>query len=411
MNPSLHVLLVSSSSGSNGGGELYLVGLAEGLSRQGHSVDVLVSTLPRMDRLAQLLAPWARVHRHPYRGTYDTPLRSLAPLFAPAQVRSFARLFRELNPHLIHINKQNVEDGLDLLLAARRSCLPYLATIHITRSMAALGARAGLLRDAVSRRILRRANCPYIAIAEACQADLAAQLGPPHAASIHRVWNGVRQPAPGDRHAIRASWGLEPHHLLLGCVARLEPQKNPLFLLQLLAGLPPHVRLVWIGDGSLRTHFAAETHRLALADRVRLTGWCDDAPQRLAALDLFLLPSQYEGLPLAILEAMAAGLPCVVSDVDGVREAVLDGTTGRLCRFNNQPDWLAALQPLIADADARARLGAAARQRYHQHFSLDAMARETVNVYRAVLGSAPPPARSAATPDLVSAADLHACPR
>src|SRR5262249_20757357 len=157
----------------------------------------------------------------------------------------------------------------------------------------------------------------------------------------------------GDRDALRRDWRCGSDDIVLGCVARIEPQKNPLFVPELLAQLPPNVRVVWIGDGSLREALRQSAAALGVADRLILPGWQHNARASMVAFDLFVLPSRYEGFPFAILEAMAAGLPCVVSDVDGVAEAVVDGQTGYVCPPNALDVWLDRIRRFVADSDQR----------------------------------------------------------
>jgi len=382
----LRVLLVSSSSGSSGGGEFYLVGLAKGLQRLGVEVAALLAEHERMDGLAEMLAPHAEVHRFAYRNTYDRPLRAAGAVLDRRGIAEHAALFRRLQPDLIHLNKQNLEDGLDLVLAAQRSRLPFLATIHVTRTMQSLGARLGRLRDRVAFDALRRTECPVVAIADACAAELAAdgRLVP---ARIHVAANGVEQPPAGEREHYRSEWNCSPADFVIGCVARVEEQKNPLFLLRILPQLPAHIRLVWVGDGRLREQFLEAARREGVSQRVHLDGWRTDARERMAGFDAFVLPSRYEGLPLALLEAMAAGLPCVAADVDGVRQAVVPGESGMVCLPDDRASWRSALETLASDEQQRRRLAAGARRRYEQHFSLDAMSEKTAAIYRTVLGA------------------------
>jgi glycosyltransferase involved in cell wall biosynthesis len=122
---------------------------------------------------------------------------------------------------------------------------------------------------------------------------------------------------------------------------------------------------------------------------VHIDGWRSDARQRLAGFDVFVLPSLFEGFPFAVLEAMAAGLPCIAADVDGTREAIIDGQSGFLRASNDADAWLNCLRKLIENASQRKALGLAAHRRYLEQFSLDAMARSTVAVYRAVIDQVP----------------------
>jgi glycosyltransferase involved in cell wall biosynthesis len=378
----LRVALVSSSSGSRGGGELYLVGLAQGLAALGHDVQSVLSEHARMDDLARVLKPHSSVHRIRYQNTYDRRLRSLTNILSYGKVRQLSEQLSRLDADVIHVNKQNTEDGLDLLQAARDAHGRILTTIHVTRSMRQLRAQAGLARDWVSTRTLRCIRCPVIAIARSGVDDLCRIGIEPN--RLHLVHNGVSDATPADRDEIRRRWGIGPADIVLGCVARLEPQKNPLFLPPLLSRLPRHVRLVWVGDGSQMEALRKRAAEHGVSDRVLLPGWQHAARSLLSAFDIFVLPSLYEGFPFAILEAMAAGLPSVVSDVDGVGEAMIDGQTGFLCRPNDTDQWLEQLQTCIKDCDIRSRLGNAAAMRHREEFSLQAMAGKTAAIYRQI---------------------------
>src|SRR5215475_3148201 len=152
----MRILLVSSSSGSRGGGEIYLHHLACGLSRFGHSVHSLCSSAAPMDELAKSLSRFGEVSRAEFSNTYRRPTRSLGATLDVAQQRRFRSMFRELSPDIVHINQQVPEDGLDLLLAAYSSGIPFLSTIHIAQSAKSLNARLGRLRDLVTSAVLRR---------------------------------------------------------------------------------------------------------------------------------------------------------------------------------------------------------------------------------------------------------------
>ncbi len=161
-------------------------------------------------------------------------------------------------------------------------------------------------------------------------------------------------------------------------------------MIDLLARLPKNVRLVWVGDGRLRGEFEAAAARAGVTDRLIIEGWRTDARSRMAGFDIFVLPSLFEGLPLAVLEAMSAGLPCLVSDTDGTREALVDRECGRLLPPGDLPAWLAALNEVMQKPELRARWAAAAAQRHRAHFSVEAMARATVAVYREVIAQVRP---------------------
>ncbi len=142
--------LVSSSSGSRGGGELYLVGLANGLAALGNEVLSVLSDHVRMDEVAALLGAFGPVHRIPYQNTYDRRLRCVGAVLARRDIARITGELAALDPDVIHVNKQNLEDGLDLLQAAQATGLPTVATIPYappaTISVADMGGAAGGVR-------------------------------------------------------------------------------------------------------------------------------------------------------------------------------------------------------------------------------------------------------------------------
>ncbi len=397
---------------------MYLLSLAKELSLLGHEVLTLLSTHPQMDELEQLFqAQNLTVARWNHTNAYHRRLRVLSTLTDFRSVRRITAHFQSYKPDIIHINQQNVEDGLDLLQAAHRCRIPTVSTVHVPHSMQTLGAIGGRFRDWLSRKVFSRTKMPLIAISAVSSRTLCCVLGraddskdgeanfsdlelpklgigSPGIAKlrvssmdggVYCIANGVEQPNLGDRQSLREQWCIPDDALVLGVIGRIESQKNPLFLPRLLALLPDNVHVVWVGDGRLRAELQQEIDRMQLNDRFHLDGWRQDAPCRLAGFDIFVLPSLYEGLPLAILEAMAAGLPCVVSDVDGTRDAIDHSANGFLCRVNDLEHWQTTLQPLLNSAELRRQIGQAAYHTYQAKFSLASMAANTAAVYQDVI--------------------------
>jgi glycosyltransferase involved in cell wall biosynthesis len=171
-------------------------------------------------------------------------------------------------------------------------------------------------------------------------------------------------------------------------VGRLTHQKDPLVLLrawQLIDG--PHC-LAIVGDGPIKDDLEAEIHRRGLAGRVELLGARDDVPEILGASDLFVMASRWEGLPLAIIEAMMSGLPVVATAVGGVPEEVVDGETGLLVPPGSPEALARAMQRLIDDPQLRERVGAAGRRRALERFTEARMLRETAAVYAGAIHGA-----------------------
>jgi len=165
-------------------------------------------------------------------------------------------------------------------------------------------------------------------------------------------------------------------------VGRLKAPKDFLTLIRAFAALSEgSFEALIVGDGPDRTAVEAEIRRLGLDGRVRLVGERDDVPKLLADSDVFALSSRSEGLPVSVLEAMAAELPVVASRVGGLAELVVDGETGILVPPGDAPALAAALGRLIEGRDQRRRLGAAGRARAERLFDLAAFRSAHVELY------------------------------
>ncbi|MGP4020266.1 glycosyltransferase [Saccharopolyspora sp. 5N708] len=182
------------------------------------------------------------------------------------------------------------------------------------------------------------------------------------------------------RHA-RRKLGLAPTDLVVGAVGRLTYQKSPEDFVAALRALGrPDVVGVWIGGGELAERMRA--HVAASGVRVVLAGDRDDVAELLPAFDVFALPSRYEGLPLAIVEAMVCGVPVVATAVNAVSDVVSPGETGLLVP-PRRPDLLAvAVAQLLDSPDLAARLATAARERMDGRYRVAALAEALAGAYR-----------------------------
>jgi glycosyltransferase involved in cell wall biosynthesis len=170
-------------------------------------------------------------------------------------------------------------------------------------------------------------------------------------------------------------------------VARLSRWKDQPTLLHALADLKDlDWQLELVGDGPLRGQLEELTQSLGLTSRVTFLGFRRDVAERLAAAQVFLLLSKWEGFPRSILEAMRAGLPVVASDVGGVQESVVDGTTGFVIPRGDAVRLRECLRKLITSSELRVRMGEAGRARYEEKFTFDRLVERTTKVYEAVLG-------------------------
>jgi glycosyltransferase involved in cell wall biosynthesis len=200
------------------------------------------------------------------------------------------------------------------------------------------------------------------------------------------IRNGVELPPAADasmRRATRAAWGAADDVFVVGCVSNLKPRKGISQLLEAFASLdgPATLRLVIIGEGPSRDSLTHLARVVGIADRVLFVGTEPNVPAQLPGFDLFVHPSETEGLPNAVLEAAAAGLPIVATDVGGTSEIVLDRETGMLVASGDVAAMASAIAALRGDPAARSRLGRAARDRVESAFGMDRFVAETADLY------------------------------
>jgi glycosyltransferase involved in cell wall biosynthesis len=170
-------------------------------------------------------------------------------------------------------------------------------------------------------------------------------------------------------------------------VARLARWKDQPTLLHALSGLKDlDWQLECVGDGPLRGQLEELAQSLGLTSRVTFLGFRRDVPERIAEAQVFLLISKWEGFPRSILEAMRAGLPVVASDVGGVQESVVDGTTGFVIPRGDVVRLRECLRKLITSSELRVSMGEAGRARYEEKFTFDRLVERTTKVYESVLG-------------------------
>ena len=165
-------------------------------------------------------------------------------------------------------------------------------------------------------------------------------------------------------------------------VARFAPPKNQAMLLDAATRIHAPFRIQFAGTGPTMAQVECQAARLGLAERVEFLGDRSDIADLLRTASIFALPTNYEGFPLSILEAMRAGLPIVASDVGGVREAVIDGANGFLTPRGDYARFTSALDRLLNDEDLRVRMARNSRRMFEQRFTADQMFRKTFNVYR-----------------------------
>lgn len=190
------------------------------------------------------------------------------------------------------------------------------------------------------------------------------------------------------REEARSRLGLPASCDVVSIVARLRPQKNlDLFLeaARQVGEIRPGARFLIVGDGEESDRLLVQARALGLEGRVQFLGLRSDIPEILAATDISVLTSHYEGMANALLEAMSAGIPVVTTDFAGARELVSDGQQGLIAPLGDAAGLSTAILRLLADPDLRARMGREGQRTVEQRFGVATMARQLLAAYRSCL--------------------------
>jgi glycosyltransferase involved in cell wall biosynthesis len=243
----------------------------------------------------------------------------------------------------------------------------------------------------IERLLAARSAC-VIASAESVKSAYARQLGI-DAAAVRVVYNAVnwdRLLATKSPHEVRSELAIPLDRLVVGVVATLQDKKGPHVLLDAVARTPglEAVWLMLVGDGPMRSTLEAYATELGIRDRVTFCGTRRDLGNVLPAMDVFTLPSLWEGLPLALLLAMGASRPVVATRIAGIPEVVTDAETGLLVEPGDAGAIGAALARVCGDASLRARFGARARAAVLDRFGADAHSAAVIGIYEEFLARA-----------------------
>jgi glycosyltransferase involved in cell wall biosynthesis len=309
-----------------------------------------------------------------------TPL-SLRKLTHAAAALRLARLLRRRRVDILHSHL--FYGSLFASPIGRLTRVPVIVETPHVREQWRQGWKARYFVDRLVGRFVDR----YIAVSEANARYLAGEKGLP-SEKIAVIRNGCDadrfDPARRAPAGLKASLGFGEDDPVLVMVGRLQPQKGHRIALHALSLVRRHygaARLVCVGEGRLQVELQMEAARLGVAESVRFVGYQSRVEDWLALADLTILPSYYEGLPLAALESLAAGRPVVASAVDGTTEAVVDGKTG-LTVPPGSPEHLArAICQLLAEPERRRAMGRAGRRWVHEHFTEREQVEKTQRLY------------------------------
>ncbi len=311
-----------------------------------------------------------------------SPLRDLAAVF------KMKRLLKERSADVVHTHSSKA--GVIGRVAARLAGVPVI--VHTVHGWSFNDTQSWPVRKfyiALEKWLAQRTDA--LVTVAAADRDKGLELGIGTPDQYHVIHSGIdiqsyRRPASA-RALIRKELGFESDEVVVGTVACLKHQKAPLDFIEAAkqaSSRDPRLRFFIAGDGPLRPAAEQVIAAAGLQDKVRLLGWRQDVPELLAAMDLFLLTSLFEGLPRAVLQAMAAGVPVIATAVNGTPEVVIDGETGRLIE-PGQPDQAAErILELARGNQFAGRLADNATARLGEKFEIREMVRDLDSLYEGI---------------------------
>ncbi len=361
-----------------GGTRHYLLDLAYNLPAAQFDQHLVVSTLRDpgfAEDIQQLTAAGLQVSEVPMR-------RSISPASDWGAYRKLRRIIAAWRPHVVHSHSSKA--GFLARIAARGLPCASLYSPHCFAFQMGVERAQRLLYTHLERFAGRYTDALVLACESQRQVALKQHIVPADKTAI--VPTGIRPSdyqSQADREQLREKLGVSGCGAVLGTVAALRRQKGLRCLLEAMARLDPATDAVLLlaGTGDQEAALVAQAQKLGLQDRVRFLGHRDDIPELLRAVDLFLLPSLWEGLPYGLLEAMAAGVPVVTTNIAGNADLIDGRTTGWLVPPADAEALARVIGEVLADTAEAQKRASAARRLVESNYTLEKMIAGYVNVY------------------------------
>ncbi len=299
-----------------------------------------------------------------------------------------ARLIRAEKFDLIHAHGS--KSGFLARLAAMGSGVPVIYSPHCFSFHDGVNPLLANLLAALERFAARYLTARIITVADGEQ-TLARRyrVGFPQLfVTVHSGIDPANYDKPVDKTAQRAFLKLDENAPLVGAVGRLGKQKSPLDFVQMAALIHSHMpqtHFVWAGSGPLKEAAQNLSEELGIGEVCHFIGEYKDVPSLLGAMDCFVLPSLWEGFPIVLLEAMAAGVPIVATDIPGNDEAVSSGKNGWLVPPASPSALAEKVLGLLNNLEQAATFARSSRERIHQEFTRAKMLASIQNVYQDVV--------------------------
>jgi glycosyltransferase involved in cell wall biosynthesis len=250
------------------------------------------------------------------------------------------------------------------------------------------------LRRLVDREVIGRGSTVFIAVSRDDERKMIEIEGVDPKKILH-VPNGIAPPPPPSGADVRGELGIPAEAQVVGTVSVLRPQKALDVFIRAAARLlrdNPALYVLLAGDGPLRGELTGLAQSLGVQDRLLMLGYRSDAADVMAALDVAVSSSAYEGSPLAVMEYMESARPIVATRVGGVPDLIENGVHGLLVEPGDEAGLAAAIGQMLADRDAARRMGEAARERRQREFTVEVMVRRFEALYERLTAGGGPPA-------------------
>lgn len=265
---------------------------------------------------------------------------------------------------------------------AKKLNIPLIYTVHGWSFHPDQHPLVKLIRT-LSERFLVKVAKKTICVSESNLREGKSKFPMPRASVIVNGINQVKFNPDLDYKDIRAEFGIPEDVVLVGYIARITAQKEPLNFLRAIAKIPAaaNVKFLIVGDGDLKADMLALAQELSLSSRIIFQDFRSDIPAILNAIDIFCLPSLWEGLPIALLEAMAMRKAIIATSIDGTKDLVKHMENGILVPISTPQQLADAIQLLVNDAPLRLTLGKAAGKTVKENFNIATMTRAVEAVY------------------------------
>lgn len=354
--------------GKIGGGESHVLDLVESLDKDKFEPIVLAFTPGKMiERLEKM-----GIESH------------IIETEKPFDVRVWGKVKKLIQKKKIDlVHAHGTRANSNVLWASKKMGLPILYTVH---GWSFHDDQKPLLKKlrVLSEKFLSNKVTHTISVSESNQSTAKKEFGKFDSVLIKYGINQKKFDPNADYKNIREEYGIDEEDTLIGYFVRMTKQKDPLTMVHAFAEVletEERIKLLMVGDGELKKDAIDLIDRLAIREHVVIDGFRTDIPDLLNAIDIYCLPSLWEGLPIGMLEALAMEKAVVVSNVDGSKEVIIDGENGMLIEVEDYVEMAKKIKLLHRDKDLRSKIAFNALETVNKNFNVSKMTRKIENLY------------------------------